>query len=147
MILQNLLSRAKIKPHETSAQEIRDLFMVVERDMKDARVKELSADRRFATAYNACLQLATVIMYACGYRCNSSDHHFVTFQFLKTLKETKFRDFADYFDYCRAERNIIDYRKIGTTSEAEVADILENLEVFFKLTMAWLGKKHKRLIL
>lgn len=146
MILQNLLNQRKIKPHNTSAQEICDLFMLVERDIKDARIKELSVDRRFATAYNACLQLSTIIMYAGGYRCGSSDHHFITFQFLKTLKNSKFTDFADYFDYCRTERNIIDYRKMGTTSEAEVKDILENLEKFFKLVMNWLGKKHKKLM-
>jgi hypothetical protein len=39
-------------------EEISDLRDVVERDLKDARVDMISAGRRFATAYNAVLQLA-----------------------------------------------------------------------------------------
>jgi hypothetical protein len=44
----------------TSRSEIDSLFMVIDRDLSDAVVTALSADRRFATAYNAALQLATM---------------------------------------------------------------------------------------
>ena len=42
----------KLKPHKASKEEISNLLAVVERDLRDAALFELSADRRFATAYN-----------------------------------------------------------------------------------------------
>jgi len=41
---------------------------VVERDLADASIPQLSPDRRFATAYNAVLQAAKAITYCEGYR-------------------------------------------------------------------------------
>jgi hypothetical protein len=66
--LQNWLHEGRLQQHNTSVKEIADLFKVVDRDLADAAIKEISADRRFATAYNAALQLATIVLYASGYR-------------------------------------------------------------------------------
>jgi hypothetical protein len=56
-----------LKRQPTSRSEIDSLFRVVDRDLEDAAVPGVSADRRFATAYNAALQLATVVLRAHGY--------------------------------------------------------------------------------
>ena len=45
-----------------------DLRGIVERDLKDAKIPELSADRRYATAYNAILQLTKMVIACSGYR-------------------------------------------------------------------------------
>ena len=50
-----------MRVHQTSPQEIHDLRAVVERDLTDASVEALSDDRRFATAYNAVLQLTKIV--------------------------------------------------------------------------------------
>ena len=68
MNLQNWLNEGRLQRHSTSVKEIADLLKVVDRDLADAAIKEISADRRFATAYNAALQLATIVLYASGYR-------------------------------------------------------------------------------
>ena len=60
MTWQNLLAARRAKRHKTSRQELDGLRAIVERDLKDAAVAGLSEDRRFATAYNAVLQLATM---------------------------------------------------------------------------------------
>jgi hypothetical protein len=44
--LQDWLSEGRLKPHKTSKKEIKQLPAVFERDMADARIKTLSADRR-----------------------------------------------------------------------------------------------------
>jgi hypothetical protein len=59
MPYERLLHDGRIRPHRTNRQEIAGLFQVVERDLADAAIVALSADRRFATAYNAALQAAT----------------------------------------------------------------------------------------
>lgn len=75
MTLKRLLADGRLRPHQTSAKEIADLLILVTRDMEDAAFEGLSADRRFATAYNAALQLATVVLRAAGYRTADAAHH------------------------------------------------------------------------
>lgn len=53
----NLLANRTVHNHSTSVGEIGDLREVVDRDLDDAAITALSDDRRFATAYNAVLQL------------------------------------------------------------------------------------------
>lgn len=62
---QSLLAAQQVRPHKTGPAELRDLRDVVKRDLRDAKVSGLSADRRFATAYNAVLQLTKMVI-ACG---------------------------------------------------------------------------------
>jgi hypothetical protein len=45
-----------------------DLRAVIARDLQDAALSGLSADRRFATAYNAVLQLTKMVIACAGYR-------------------------------------------------------------------------------
>jgi hypothetical protein len=55
---KQLLAQRKVQLHTTSKQELDGLRAVIERDLTDAALAGLSADRRFATAYNAALQTA-----------------------------------------------------------------------------------------
>lgn len=55
MNLKDLLADGRIRSHRTSANEVADLMRVVDRDLADAVVTQLSTDRRFVTAYNAAL--------------------------------------------------------------------------------------------
>jgi hypothetical protein len=41
MNLNQLLSQGKVEPHNTSKKEINDLFMLVDRDIKDAKIQAL----------------------------------------------------------------------------------------------------------
>ena len=61
-----------IKAHDSNRAEIQRLLAVADRDLKDANITGLSVDRRFATAYAAALQLATVVLRASGYRASSN---------------------------------------------------------------------------
>jgi hypothetical protein len=48
---------------------------LVARDLADAQVQGLSADRRFATAYNAALQTAKMAIACAGYRVTAKAGH------------------------------------------------------------------------
>src|ERR1017187_608361 len=109
MTWQTLLANGRIKRHRTSLQEISDLRAVVERDLKDARVEMISADRRFATAYNAVLQLAKIVIACSGYRVSGLGHHQVTFEALELAIGPKISNRVMYFDTCRRKRNQVDY--------------------------------------
>jgi uncharacterized protein (UPF0332 family) len=68
MNLRRLLDQGRLKRHKTSKKEIANLIELAKRDIRNAKVKELSVDRRFACAYNAVLQLAKILLYCKGYK-------------------------------------------------------------------------------
>ena len=141
-----LLREGRIRPHRTNPAEIAGLFAVVKRDLTDAAIEALSADRRFATAYNAALQAATAMMYAEGYRAASVGHHWTTFEFLKAASADEFGDLADYFDDCRRKRNWTDYVGVGGISDTEARDLLAETRMFAESARAWIRDRHPELM-
>jgi hypothetical protein len=53
-----LLAGHDVQRHRTSKKELDEMRALVARDLADAKIAGVSADRRFATAYNAALQAA-----------------------------------------------------------------------------------------
>lgn len=119
MPYDRLLRSGRIRSHRTNRQEIAGLFQVVERDLADASIMALSADRRFATAYNAALQAATAVMYSEGYRAHNLGHHSTVFEFLGEAMGTEVASLASYFDDCRRKRNRADYVGAGSITLTE----------------------------
>jgi uncharacterized protein (UPF0332 family) len=141
-ILKRLLAEGKLRRHRTSAREIADLLGVVDRDLADAHVQEVSADRRFAIAYEAALQLATITVYASGYETQGPGHHGNTFQALKETMGATGQNYADYFDVCRSKRSTASYDRAGEISETEVASLTRKVETFKGDVLSWLRKNH-----
>ena len=141
-ILNRLLAEGKLRRHRTSAREIADLLAVVDRDLADAAVQEVSADRRFAIAYEAALELATITVYASGYETQGTGHHFNTFQALRETMGTTGQGYADYLDMCRSKRATASYDRAGEISDTEVESLLEEVEAFREKVLAWLRKHH-----
>lgn len=140
-----LLREGRIRPHRTNRQEIASLFQVVERDLADAAITALSADRRFATAYNAGLQAATALMYSEGYRAQSFGHHATVFEFLDEALGNDADQWASYFDDCRRKRNRADYVGVGGISTTEVEDLLKDANAFTVLARQWIHTHHPEL--
>jgi hypothetical protein len=55
-----LLANNEVQRHKTSKKELEKLRAVIVRDLADASLAGVSADRRFATAYNAALRTAKI---------------------------------------------------------------------------------------
>jgi len=146
MTLRELLDSGDLRPHRTSAKEVADLLRVVGRDLADAGLAQLSDDRRFATAYNAALQLATIALHAAGYRAIGKRHHWAAFQAVPVVMGAEFQGRADYFDSCRAKRNVTNYDRAGEVLSTEVAEILKETRAFRTEVMAWLRAKHPALL-
>jgi hypothetical protein len=60
MSWKQLLAKGEVKAHLTSKQELDNIRALIARDMADASLPGLSADRQFATAYNAALQAGKI---------------------------------------------------------------------------------------
>src|SRR5207248_5959648 len=74
--LQDWLKNGWVKAHQTSRQEIADLFAVADRDLAACETPGLVNDWRFNIAYNASLQLASAALAASGYQAERANHHY-----------------------------------------------------------------------
>src|SRR5258708_26971027 len=128
---QQWLVKGDVKTHQTSKQEIDNLRALITRDLADAAVIALSADRRFATAYNAALQVATIAIACSGYRVSArSGHHKVTFETAGVAIGSEAIALADYFKTCRRKRNVIDYMTSSVATETEAEEIVKRADEF-----------------
>jgi N-acyl-D-aspartate/D-glutamate deacylase len=82
----NLLANKEAQKHKTSKKELDNMRALIARDLADAGIAGLSADRRFATAYNAALQAANMAIACAGYRIMSKvGHHRVSLESTKLV--------------------------------------------------------------
>jgi len=146
MRLKELLAEGKLRRHQTSAKEIADMIELVDRDLADAAISQISTDRRFATAYNAALALATIALHAAGYRTTGSGAHWATFQVMPEIMHPSAQARADYLDNCRSKRNVTDYDRVGEVSETEVREIIEEVSAFRNDVLQWLTANHPELL-
>jgi pimeloyl-ACP methyl ester carboxylesterase len=69
------LSESEVQKHRTSKKELDNIRALIARDLADAAVAGLSADRRFAIAYNAALPVSNMAIACAGFRVTSSTGH------------------------------------------------------------------------
>ena len=145
MSLTDWLNEGRLRQHKTSKQEINQLLAVFTRDMADAQSNAISIDRRFATAYNAALTVATAALAASGYRAAGEGHHYWVIQSLAftLLLEA---DTIEEFNRFRRKRNSIDYERIGAVSEREVSEMLELARNIRSKLEIWLKENHPDLL-
>ena len=103
------LANNEVQRHKTSKKELDRLRAVIRRDLADAALDGASADRRFATVYNAALQAAKMAIACAGYRVAGAGQHKISFEVVKLAIGKAADQFSDYFDRCRRKRNVIDY--------------------------------------
>lgn len=143
---KQLLSHKEVRQHTTSENEISDLLAVVERDLKDAALVGLSSDRRFATAYNAALQLCKLSIACKGYQVSSKAHHQKTFEFAQIAIGKRSDDHISYFEYCRRKRNSLDYDRAGVVTDTESEELLSKVVDFKKIVIQWLQAEYPQFI-
>jgi len=105
-----LLKIGQVKEHPPSAVEIQQLLAAAQRNLADARVREISAETRFDAAYKAIMQAALAAMMAHGYRpdANRPGHHMTVVQALSlTIDLPAAR--VTVLDTLRRKRNVVDY--------------------------------------
>ena len=140
----SLVANRTVQTHTTSQQEIENLRELVNRDLKDADLDGLSDDRRFATAYNAVLQLSKMAIACAGYRVSTGlGHHQKTFEAAKIALGTSIaQSLTDYFETCRRKRNNIDYDSAEVVSETEAKELLEKAREFQTLVENWIAQHY-----
>lgn len=132
--------------HKTSKREIADLLNVVERDLHQSGLKDISPDWRMAIAYNAALQAATAALAAAGYRpARGGDHHYRVIQSLALTigwPESEMNKLNAF----RKKRNISSYERAGSVSDAEAREMQDLASRLRDDVRAWLKGNHSDLL-
>jgi hypothetical protein len=131
------LASHDVQRHRTSKRELDDLRALVARDLTDAAVAGVSADRRFATAYHAGLLAAHMAIASAGYRVTArTGHHKVAFESITLALGPAAQKYADYFETCRRKRNVIDYTRSHVATDTEAKEILVTVTDFYAFVEA-----------
>jgi hypothetical protein len=135
-----------LREYKTSQAEVDSILGLVDRDLADASREEISADWRFNIAYNAGLQLATLALYAAGYRAGRGESkHYRVIQALPLVMGERHSATAAYLDNCRRKRNVSEYDAVGRVSEKEVGDLLRTVREFKDTVQKWLEENYPEL--
>ena len=146
MTWTQLLVNRDVQRHRASKNELDAMRALIARDLADAGIAALSADRRFATAYNAALQAANMAIGCAGYRVTSkTGHHKIAFESMRLALGAAAGNYADYFETCRRKRNVIDYTHSHVATGTESKEILEKAAEFYEMVEAWIVKNHAAL--
>jgi hypothetical protein len=145
MTLQNLvgISLDRIAP---AKETIKRLLDGAARHIADAKVKAISAETRFGSAYTAIRMLADVGLHSHGYRTlTSKPGHQQTA--IQTLPTTFGLDPAAVvrLDALRKQRNLTEYTG-DIIPESAVVDCLAHAERLHGLALDWLMKNKPELL-
>src|SRR5690606_30802656 len=136
------LSAGWLQRHQTTPEEIRDLWLIV----KDAASGGISPDWQYGIAYNAALKLCTILLYAEGYKpAKGSLAHHRALSALPHILGKHRQDDADYLDGCRQKRNTVEYDHVGGASKTEAAELIAFAHELQADIREWLRAKHPRL--
>ena len=144
MDLKQWVENGWLCSHRTSKEEIGNLLLIAERDLKDA-TGGISDDWRFGIAYNAALKLCTILLYAQGYKAERQLQHYRTIQSLPLILGEDRRPDAAYLDTCRAKRNIVEYDYIGAVTEQDADELISFARELKTDVIGWLRQHHPEL--
>jgi len=145
MTLKQWAENGWLKLHQTTPEEIKNLFQIVDRDLKDSR-SGVSADWQFGIAYNAALKLCTILLYAEGYKTERNLQHYRTIQALPEILGRGKIDDANYLDTCRSKRNTAEYDSVGVVTENDSNELITFSESLRDEVIGYLKNNHPELL-
>ena len=144
MSLQQWENNGWLKSEPTSSNEILNLLVIIDRDIKDSQ-KSVSADWQFGIAYNAALKLCTILLRSEGYRPSHGNHHYRTIMSVPEILGSVWNENAEYLNACRMKRNTLEYDYAGAVTTSDIKELLVFLQGFKETVQDWLKNNHPEL--
>lgn len=137
MSYESLCKSGKIKKIEPSAEEVKEIMSLADRDLKmSGIVVSQDWDWSFSIAYNACLQASRAFMHSKGYRPSSFQGHKNTFEFMQAALGDKCGELIGFLDRMRPKRNRAIYDTAGLITETEAKELLEKAKEYVRIIKA-----------
>ncbi len=106
-----------------SAEEIRNLCEIAERDIQAAHNEALPPEWQLNIAFNAVLQIATAALLTCGYRVATKSHHYHVIESLRYTIGTP-TETVEQIQRFSKKRNIAAYERVGMVTDGEAAELI-----------------------
>ncbi len=145
MSLEDLYKFGKLQRHKTSPQEIKDLFCVAERCLKDASQTTISLDLRFISAYQAALAAGEALLCCLGYKAPKTNYHYMVWEGLRNALDSSFRDTLILFNDARGKRADAFYDRASVTSETECKEVFGEAKKFVNFVINKIKKEFPEL--
>ncbi len=144
MSLQQWENNGWLKSEPVSSNEIRNLLVIINRDIKDSQ-ENVSADWQFGIAYNAALKLCTILLRSEGYRPSHGNHHYRAIMSVPEILGSEWNENAVYLNACRMKRNTLEYDYAGAATTSDIKELLVFLQGFKETVQEWLNSNHPEL--
>ena len=147
MSLESWRDSRLIVEHETSRQEISELAEIVDTDLKDAGVLDLSPDRRLSCCYGALLTAARAALRATGFRVpkGTPSHHYCEIQSLQFSVGLD-AEVLRQIEAMGKKRATADYVRVGEVSDSMVEEALAFAKNVCRQVEVWIEEKHPDLM-
>jgi len=120
MPYDRLLKSNRIKPHQASQNEIKQLLQLATRDLSTAiRNLEEAPDWAYSIAYNSILQAGRALMFFEGYRPRGGEQHATVVEFVEERMGTAYATQVQLIDQMRRKRHRVIYEVAGLVSKKE----------------------------
>lgn len=145
MSLEDYSRNRWILAHDTSADEIRRLLSIADRDIEQSQVSGLGPEWRFDIAYNSALQSATAALAASGYRAERQSKHMRTIECLAFTVGLSQQE-VDFLDTCRRKRHLAVYEQVGAISDQEAKELIDFAILLRKRVEVWIRSRSPMLL-
>ena len=146
MSLEKWVEYGWLKPEPSSRSEIRSLFAIVDRDLRDANLAGLSEDRRFEAAFSAARTSANIALRASGYRTAiQAGHHIKTIESLELTIRADAK-LVQRMKTLSKKRNATSYDSAGNVSKQELDLAMKTAIELRRDVIGWLEKNHPGLL-
>jgi len=151
MSYESLQHDGIIRRHRFDQDELRvnveEMLALVAQDLGDAKGSGISLDAHYGFAYNAARVAAEILMLAEGFWPGKAiGNHAAVFMFLGDMEAGDWADEAEFFDDAREKRNVMQYRRAGVATQAEVHEVADAAMRFVSRVRDWLTKHHPELV-
>jgi len=147
MILENWVEYGWLKAEPSSPEEIRDLFGIVARALKDANVDAISDDLRFQAAFGAALTVANTALRASGYRTRVQvGHHQKIVESLEFTVKADPKLIQKLLVFSK-KRNVASYDAAGSVSQQDLEQAIKVANELQQTVATWLQNNHPKLLI
>ena len=133
MPYDRLVKSNRIKLHQASQNEIKQLLQLAKRDLSTAiRNLEEAPDWAYSIAYNSILQAGRALMFFDGYRPRGGEQHATVVEFVEERLGDAYAADVRLFDQMRRKRHRVIYEVAGIVSKKEAEQAIAFAKEFLE---------------
>ena len=146
MNLEQWRKNSWLRDEAATKNEIKDLLAVVDREIADASVKQLSNDGRFMHAYDAALNLCAIALRISGYSVpKGGSHHKRTIGALPLVLGNDYQEISDQIEIASRLRGQAMYDRAEVVQEKAADELGETARKLRESVLAWIAHVHPEL--